>query len=494
MGIQINEYPTLSAFPAFVPFGVLCLAMDTGDLYIGTGAISPNVELIGGPNQGRPSGFSGDIQYNNGLGGLGGSAATIDAAGDLTIPVAATLAVGGTLSDGTGSAGTNGQVLSSTGTGVLWIASTGGGGGGTPGGSTGAIQFNNGGVFAGSTATVTTAGSITIPLTQSLFFGTNDTNISRHSGGVLAIGVGSQGNETGGIILNTINLGGDLFDSTDYAGANGWLLSSTGSGILWVAPPTGPSSFSPITNEFLTGYSSTSGTFTAGQPILSGIGNPNASITFAFGIHGFNRSYTTGAVPGTFNEQITATTAATSATNQNSPATGLSGNYWNGGASAGDEWREQVMLGAGTNPTSTLIFSHIGSTGVAAVQVPTFQLLSDFYDESDSTGIFGQSLVSQGGGGAGVLWSWPNIRNVVSTSGSRTLLSTDEIVLISATATATLNSGLPPGTAFTIKNTSASGTVTAIPTSGNLDTYPSVALSSLDSLDVVFDGTNWWII
>jgi hypothetical protein len=63
-------------------------------------------------------------------------------------------------------AGTN-ITLTSNGTGGVTIAST-GGGGGSPGGSNGDIQYNSSGTFGGSAATITSAGSITIPSSQSL--------------------------------------------------------------------------------------------------------------------------------------------------------------------------------------------------------------------------------------------------------------------------------------------------------------------------------------
>jgi hypothetical protein len=83
MPAVILEVPTLSHIPAFVPFGVLYYTQDTGSVYIGTGSSDPpNVELVtsGG---GTPGGFNGDIQYNN-LGAFAGSAATVDAPGNIS--------------------------------------------------------------------------------------------------------------------------------------------------------------------------------------------------------------------------------------------------------------------------------------------------------------------------------------------------------------------------------------------------------------------------
>ena len=104
----VNEVSTVSHIPQFVPFGLLYYTQDTGDLYIGTGfstgsdyvggnpGPNVNVELISSPG-GLPGGFNGDIQYNNN-GNLGGSAATITAAGAINaLSITATSATIGAL-------------------------------------------------------------------------------------------------------------------------------------------------------------------------------------------------------------------------------------------------------------------------------------------------------------------------------------------------------------------------------------------------------------
>lgn len=62
-------------------------------------------------------------------------------------------------------------------------------------------------------------------------------------------------------------------------------------------------------------------------------------------------------------------TPATALTNINFGALNLAGNYWTGSASAPDTWSITPTLGTGTNPTSTLIFAHTGSSGVSAVEI-----------------------------------------------------------------------------------------------------------------------------
>lgn len=87
--------------------------------------------------------------YQNGV--PGAPVLSVDAYGDLIFGADAALylsATGALLFDSAYSAGTLGQVLTSTGSGILWAS---GGGGGAPGGPTGSVQYNNGGTFTGDT-------------------------------------------------------------------------------------------------------------------------------------------------------------------------------------------------------------------------------------------------------------------------------------------------------------------------------------------------------
>jgi hypothetical protein len=63
-------------------------------------------------------------------------------------------------------------------------------------------------------------------------------------------------------------------------------------------------------------------------------------------------------------------TAATNVLSQSSPIYTLSGRYWTGAASATDSWTVQDVVANGTNGTSTLTFTHSGSSGVAALSIP----------------------------------------------------------------------------------------------------------------------------
>jgi Chaperone of endosialidase len=63
-------------------------------------------------------------------------------------------------------------------------------------------------------------------------------------------------------------------------------------------------------------------------------------------------------------------TAATSGANNNSPIYKSIATFWTGAVSSQDVWSNQIILGAGANPTSTYSLIHTGSTGVASVQLP----------------------------------------------------------------------------------------------------------------------------
>lgn len=62
--------------------------------------------------------------------------------------------------------------------------------------------------------------------------------------------------------------------------------------------------------------------------------------------------------------------AATAIANQSSNIYSLQGTYWNGVASAIDQWTFQNIIGAGTNPTSTLTISHTGTSGTVVLNIP----------------------------------------------------------------------------------------------------------------------------
>lgn len=77
---------------------------------------------------------------------------------------------------------------------------------------------------------------------------------------------------------------------------------------------------------------------------------------------------------GTLNLAPISPAIATISTNFNSNSITLTGNYWTGSVGANDVWTFQNILGAGTNPTSTLTLTHTGSSGVVKVSLGTISL------------------------------------------------------------------------------------------------------------------------
>lgn len=101
------------------------------------------------------------------------------------------------------------------------------------------------------------------------------------------------------------------------------------------------------------------------------IGNPtgNLALTMATNTSTFNQ---TNAAVWTWQN----VTAAVSGTPQNSPIMTLAGRYFTGAASATDSWAQQLILGTANNGTSTLTFTHSGSSGLAGVSVPNLYITS----------------------------------------------------------------------------------------------------------------------
>lgn len=117
----------------------------------------------------------------------------------------------------------------------------------------------------------------------------------------------------------------------------------------------------------------------SGTAMISGVGTGNLVTTIGNNVF-------TGHNAFTVDQTFEAINAATNILNVSSPALDFSGNYWNGSASTSDVWGMADILGTGTNPTSTLTFTHSGSPGVARVSVPKLQLLSPLTTTSATAG------------------------------------------------------------------------------------------------------------
>jgi hypothetical protein len=91
------------------------------------------------------------------------------------------------------------------------------------------------------------------------------------------------------------------------------------------------------------------------------------------------------------------------------------------------------------------------------------------------------------------------VLNVVTTSSNTyNFADTDCIVLANPTANQILSlpwAGLHPGRVITIKRAAANGFTVTVSTAGeNMDGSITRLLSAYESITVVSDGTNWWVI
>ena len=108
------------------------------------------------------------------------------------------------------------------------------------------------------------------------------------------------------------------------------------------------------------------GTGGSGSSSWSALTAPTGALNISMGTWSSVFNYTAQVTPSFY---WVNTQAATSLANQNSPILALGASYWNG-ASVIDQWYQSIVHGAGSNPTSTLLFTQSGSTGQAAVQIP----------------------------------------------------------------------------------------------------------------------------
>jgi hypothetical protein len=308
--------------------------------------------------------------------------------------------------------GSNGQVLTTNGTGVTaWTTVS---GGGVPG-STGDILYNNGGVMGAALATITAAGSIDLPEGQVIKWtgaAYSGVGLSILAADTLAVGNGSDSDVSGAMAMTGLILFGssyysayDAFHTTIYSGATqNWNL---------VLPETSGTNGQVLTN-IGSGFTEWESLSAIGIS-WSSLTNATANLTLS------NAGFTT-----TFNQTSAVawlwanTATATSGTTNASPLLEMAANYWNGSTSLQDLWTVGSSLAAGTNGASTLTFTHSGSSGTSAVSVPqlntnlivgtnalTFQIASgNFAWEVGATVNFAmQSGVFRGGSGGTIGFS-----------------------------------------------------------------------------------------
>jgi len=98
---------------------------------------------------------------------------------------------------------------------------------------------------------------------------------------------------------------------------------------------------------------------------------------------------------------VNGATTATGSNNYSSGAIRLTGNYYSG-SSLADYWSATNVLGTGTTPTSTLKFTHSGSSGTATVSVPALTISGMSggpYCLTETSGVVGNTGSACGAGG-----------------------------------------------------------------------------------------------
>lgn len=250
-----------------------------------------SVLISGGPDgnvywgAGGGNGAGGSVTSVGGTGNVAGIslAGLVTTAGSLSIvgSINGPIQVTGTLTDGFGSVGSFGQILSSTGSGTQWIPASGGGGGS---GSGTVTQVSGSGVVSGISLTgaVTTAGALSLEGALSLT-GNQITSALGYTPGPSTIGLSIlSGNGNGGFANVTIG-GGLSFANgilTTTVGGNGGgavtqIIAGTG---IDISPTDGVGAVT-ITNTSAGTVTSVSGTGNVSGISLTGLVNSAGGLT-----------------------------------------------------------------------------------------------------------------------------------------------------------------------------------------------------------------------
>jgi hypothetical protein len=269
-------------------------ALPTGG-YIGPGTINVpggfyvNGSLVTGGGGGTPGGPASSVQLNSGTGFTGSANLEFDGVGLLGIGTSGTSTGRINLSGATSgvvtfqaqavagtwtfqlpaNAGTSGQVLQTNGAGVTSWTTVTGGGGGTPGGANGAVQFNNSGAFGG------------VPAFQFdgiglLGIGTAGTTLGR---------INLSGNTSGTVTVQPQAAAGTwTFRLPNSAGTSGQVLQTDGTGITsWATvaggggTPGGPSASIQFNNAGAFGGSANATLDSSGNITAAGTVTANAA-------------------------------------------------------------------------------------------------------------------------------------------------------------------------------------------------------------------------
>jgi hypothetical protein len=176
-----------------------------------------------------------------------------------------------------------------------------------------------------------------------------------------AIGTGTPNTGTFTTVTATT-----LTDGTCTIGTSGLMQNCHGGGgFTALTAGTSDNSVNVATTAFVHNVVSGSGTTLAN--VAAGTA-PASS-----GVYNFNNNTVAASNVNSASFITPATGTATSGANFNSGCYGANGSYWTGSTSNTDNWTWCPSLSGGANPTSTMTFSHTGSSGGAIFSVPSLQ-------------------------------------------------------------------------------------------------------------------------
>jgi fructose-1,6-bisphosphatase/inositol monophosphatase family enzyme len=105
--------------------------------------------------------------------------------------------------------------------------------------------------------------------------------------------------------------------------------------------------------------------------------------------------------------------------------------------------------------------------------------------------LLGQLRTTDSGGGSGITRSIASV-STATTAGATA--ATDYVYLVSGITTLTLPTAVSNLNKYTVKNTGSNAVTVATTSSQQIDGTTTITLNPLDSVDLISNGTNWYII